>query len=116
MYNYLTFQTEHPNEFSEYDRKKKERHAILTGKTQTTNTTLQSVTCPVRKYRRDDDIQKEIDQYILRFITEDCVPLRTVDKRGFRALVGKLNPMYNIPSRKTITTRVSKEAQQVDCT
>jgi len=53
--------------------------------------------------RKCDSKSKEacdLNEAVARFICADQVPIYTVEKNGFRSLVGKLNSRYNLPSRK----------------
>ena len=44
-------------------------------------------------------------QAIAYHIAKDGVPLYTVEKPGFRQIVAKLNPRYDLPSRKYFSSR-----------
>ncbi len=43
---------------------------------------------------------KEINKAVTYFIAKDAIPVSTVSKPGFKHLVSKLNPKYEIPTRK----------------
>ena len=56
------------------------------------------------------------------YLAKDAVPLCTVDKPGFRHFVLKLNPRYDLPSRKHFSsmeipgdTVVIPVLRQADC-
>lgn len=41
-------------------------------------------------------------------IIVDMLPFSTVENKGFRSLISTIEPLYTIPSRKSITTRIEK--------
>ena len=43
---------------------------------------------------------KDLNCVVAYHIAKDAMPLSTVDKPGFRFMVFKLNPRYQLPSRK----------------
>lgn len=44
-----------------------------------------------------------LNRAVTYYITKDMQPIYTVEKSGFKFLVSKLNPRYNLPSRKHFT-------------
>jgi len=44
-----------------------------------------------------------LNRAVAYFLTKDMQPVYTVEKSGFKLLVSKLNPRYNLPSRKHFT-------------
>ena len=43
---------------------------------------------------------KELNRAVTYYIAKDSIPISTVEKPGFKHLVSKLNPRYQIPSRR----------------
>ena len=43
---------------------------------------------------------KDLNRAVAYHIAKDAVPLSTVDRPGFRFMVSKLNPRYQLPSRR----------------
>ena len=50
--------------------------------------------------------KSNIDDCLLKMITQDFQPLNIVNDKGFRAYSQALNPAYEIPSRKTLSNRL----------
>ena len=46
---------------------------------------------------------KELNRAVTYYLAKDAVPLSTADKPGFRHMVLKLNPRYQLPSRKHLS-------------
>ena len=42
------------------------------------------------------------------FISQDLLPLRTVESQGFRNLLQKLDPLYQVPTRKSLSNDLLK--------
>ena len=53
------------------------------------------------KYARNSPQSIEINRAIAFHIAEDAVPLYTVEKPGFKHMIAKLNPRYEIWQRNT---------------
>ena len=70
--------------------------------------------------------KQAIDEAVIELIVRDMQPFSVVEDKGFRNLVKTLDPRYQLPSRKTITTvslpqlylkertRVSKVLKEAD--
>ena len=65
--------------------------------------TLQQSVERTSKYPAQSAIAQELNHAVTYFLAKDVHPLHTVDKLGFRQLVFKLNPRYQLPSRKHFT-------------
>lgn len=50
--------------------------------------------------------QKTVDEELAKMIAEDFQPFSTVEDRGFRSYTHALNPMYVLPSRKTLSKKI----------
>ncbi|KAL4126349.1 hypothetical protein QTP88_010571 [Uroleucon formosanum] len=49
-----------------------------------------------------------ITQSICKMIIVDMLPFSTVENKGFRSFISTIEPLYSIPLRKSITTRIEK--------
>jgi hypothetical protein len=65
--------------------------------------TLQAVVQSHKKYEPKSYEAQDLNEAVARFICRDQVPIFTVDKSGFRSLLSKLNPRYQLPGRKYFT-------------
>lgn len=50
--------------------------------------------------------QKTVDEELAKMIAEDFQPFSIVEDRGFRSYTHALNPMYVLPSRKTLSKKI----------
>ena len=55
------------------------------------------------KYTADSAQAKELNRAVTYFIAKDSMPISTVEKLGFKHLLLKLHPRYQIPSRRHFT-------------
>ena len=62
--------------------------------------TLGSVVMKSALYSSGSSQAKDLHCAVTYHITKDAIPLSTIDKPGFRFMVSKLNPRYQLPSRK----------------
>ncbi|KAM9391553.1 uncharacterized protein KZ484_003063 [Pholidichthys leucotaenia] len=53
-----------------------------------------------------------LDEAQLNFMVKDCQPLSIVKSEGFRELVQALQPLYVLPTRKTIKQMVAKKYEE----
>nr|CAI5866895.1 unnamed protein product [Callosobruchus analis] len=51
---------------------------------------------------------------LIKLIVWDYQPLRIVEDKGFREFVKKLNPLYSVPSRKMLTSKLIPELYQTE--
>lgn len=58
---------------------------------------------------KDGAKSKKITEAITNFIIMDNKPFSTVEGKGFRQLMKEVCPLYNVPSRETIKTRVDEK-------
>lgn len=61
-------------------------------------------TCP-----QSDSKKKDIDVSLVKMITTDYQPLSVVENSGFLEYTEKLNPLYEVPSRKALTSKLLPE-------
>ena len=54
-------------------------------------------------YSRKSTEATTLNRAVAYFLTKDMQPVYTVEKSGFKFLVSKLNPRYDLPSRKYFT-------------
>lgn len=50
--------------------------------------------------------QNTVDEELAKMIAEDFQPFSIVEDRGFRSYTHALNPMYVLPSRKTLSQKI----------
>ncbi len=65
--------------------------------------TLDKSNSKANMYPSTSNQAKELNKAVAYFIAKDTFPIATVNKPGFKHLVSKLNPRYEIPSRKHFT-------------
>ena len=58
------------------------------------------------KYNSDSPCTKELTKVVGYFIAKDLMPTGVVQGDGLRKLLEKLEPRYQLPSRKTLSDRV----------
>ncbi|XP_062579450.1 zinc finger BED domain-containing protein 4-like [Saccostrea cucullata] len=61
------------------------------------------------KYSSNDPNQQQITDALLHFIAGDLLPLSIVDSKYFQNLMEKVNPKYQLPSRKHLSTTLIQE-------
>ena len=65
-----------------------------------TQATLDELVAKSAMYTPSSPQAKELSRVVAYHIAKDAVPLSTVDKPGSQFMVSKLNPRYQIPSRR----------------
>ena len=65
--------------------------------------TLTETVARSAKFSSDSPQAKELNRAVTYHIAKDSVPISTVEKPGFKQLVAKLNPRYQMPSRRHFT-------------
>ena len=69
----------------------------------TSQATLNELVAKSAMYSLSGAQAKELNRAVTYHIASDAVPLCTVDKPGFQFMVSKLNPRYQLPSRRHFT-------------
>ena len=78
--------------------------SVLKKKDGTTNQpTLSDIVAKSSKFSSNSLQVKELNRAVTFYLAKDAVPLFTVDRPGFRHMVAKLNPRYQLPSRRHFT-------------
>ena len=62
-----------------------------------------------KKYDSKNPKQIQASDMLVNFIAEDLIPLAVVDSTKFKKFVEKLDPMYQVPSRKHLSTVLLKK-------
>lgn len=124
----------HRNEFSEISRAQAAecRPVKSSGKNKSTQPTLQACFEQSRKYSTSSKDHRRLSSAVTNFIVRDVMPIYTVEKDGFRAMVEALNPRYQLPhkdyfsrtaipelyerTREQIAAKVKKESQYFSAT
>ena len=86
----------HPSVYAEISS----RRATNKGGECSMQLTLEESTSNANKYHSTSSHARELNKAVACFIAKDAFPISTVGKAGFKHLVSKLNPRYEIPSRK----------------
>ncbi|XP_053385865.1 zinc finger BED domain-containing protein 4-like [Mercenaria mercenaria] len=61
------------------------------------------------KYNHSDPKQKESMNALVNFIAGDLLPLSTVDSQYFKCFVASLDPKFQVPSRRHLSSKVIHE-------
>lgn len=64
------------------------------------------------RYARNSIKKKERDEALSKFIAEDMRPMNIIEGRGFRQLIKVMDPKYRLPTRRTITKVIRRQAAQ----
>ena len=86
----------HPSVYTEISS----RRATNKGGECSMQLTLEESTSSANKYHSTSSHAKELNKAVAYFIVKDAFPISTAGKPGFKHLVSKLNPRYEIPSRR----------------
>ena len=124
----------HRNKYSKITRAQtaEPRSVKLSGKDKSTQPTLQACLQQSRKYSTNSKEHRRLSNAVTNFIVRDVMPIYTVEKDGFRAMVEALNPRYQllhkdffsrtaIPelyerTREQIEVKIKKESQYFSAT
>ena len=92
----------HPMIYAEVAPKKlpKRGESSQSSTSNTTQVTLGELVAKSAMYSPSSPQAKELSRAVAYHIAKDAVPLSTVDKPGFQYMVSKLNPRYQLPSRR----------------
>ena len=71
----------------------------------TTQPTIVESVLQSTKYARGSPQAKEMTRAITYYLAKDAVLLYTVERAGFKHMISKLNPRYELPSRKVFTSK-----------
>lgn len=63
----------------------------------------------VTKYPASDPTQKQITNALVSFIAGNLTPLSVVENPDFKTLIESLNPKYQLPSRKHLSTKILQQ-------
>ena len=88
----------HPMIYAELAPKKQPKRESSTSNT--CQATLVSIVAKSAMYSPTSSQAKDLNRAITYHIAKDAMPLSTVEKPGFKSMVSKLNPRYQLPSRK----------------
>ena len=64
-------------------------------------------------YSRGSNKWKDLTDSVMHCIAKDMLPIRIVEKEGFRALIKKLDSHYELPSRKYMSKKAIPELYSV---
>ena len=97
---------------SEYRSLTGEGSGVTAGGSIATQSTLEAFR-PKPKLPSGSKRAREITDALVQFIAKDMRPLSTVEGDGFRQFCCVLDPQYQVPSRKTVTTQLKDLQQRV---
>ena len=66
--------------------------------------TLTHLLQPQRKYSLQNPKQILVTDAVVNFVADDLIPLSVVDSKRFKSLLSTLDPQYQLPSRKQLST------------
>ena len=78
-----------------------------------TQLTLTESIASTRKYHRDSNRCKKLDDALVGMIVTDLQPISIVEDTGFLRYTSLLDPRYEVPSRRTISRRLLPEKYEV---
>ena len=59
-----------------------------------------------QKYQLNDPKQKEATYSLIKYIAGDLLPFSTVESQNIKNFIEKLNPKFQIPSRKHLSSKL----------
>ena len=91
----------HRNEFSKIccAQAAEPRPVKSSGKNKPTQPMLQACFEQSRRYSTNSKEHQRLSNAVTNFIARDAMPIYTVEKDGFRAMVEALNPRYQLPHK-----------------
>ena len=103
LFNHL--KPQHPSKYSSVTqvataKKVAQKHKPVHNRAQPT---LESTLDKAKLYERNGHKWQELTDSVTRYICKDIMPLYGVEKEGFRSMLRKFNPLYELPSRKFFT-------------
>ena len=97
----------HTREYEESQKKSREEESSTAGDVRTksrqmtlTQLSIAGALASSTPYDRKSKRWNEITEAVTYCLAKDMMPIQTVEKEGFKRLVKKLDPRYNIPGRK----------------
>ena len=75
-------------------------------KTKSTQPTMEEYAKPLTKYSDSDHRQVELTDSLILYVAGDLAPLSVVESHYFANLVNKLDPRYQLPSRKPLSSKL----------
>ena len=95
----------HPRDYS--DMKKQAKQSSTGGEgTSSSSKNIKECLSGYEKYNSDSPRAKELTKALGYFIVKDLMPTSVVQGDGFHKLIERLDPRYQLPSRKTFSDRV----------
>ena len=92
----IHLQQQHPQLYTELMKTSEKECSLSTSKT--TNKTLKDLFEARMKLSSNSQEHKELTKSVTYFLTKDMLPAYTVEKAGFKPMLSKLNPQYELPS------------------
>ena len=101
LYSHLKIK--HPEEFSLIQCTNSKRCKPVQKETQANQPSLTETWNKQKLLSSDSREHKELTKSVACCLARDMLPLSTVDKPGFRTMLQRFNPRYQLPSRKHFT-------------
>ena len=99
----------HPRVYSDVKKQTKQKDESSSASKECNSSNSKSIKeclSGYEKYNNDSPRAKELTKAVGYFIAKDLMPTSVVQGGGFRKLLEKLEPRYQLPSRKTLSERV----------
>lgn len=92
----------HPLEYGELKEETANEMVAKASKPSTSQPTLIETVTRTQPYKKDSKAKKEVDELIMEWIVKDLMPLSAVESKAFRKLIKRLDPKYELPSRREV--------------
>lgn len=92
----------HPLEYAELKEENENETIAKASKPSTSQPTLIQTVTSTQPYKKDSKAKKEIDELIIEWIVKDMMPLSAVESKTFKKLIHRLDPKYELPSRREV--------------
>ena len=90
---------QHPSIYKDLSKERQESSNSSRDKDSSSQTSVTALFEKSRKFDRNSREHKELTRSITMCLAKDMLPLSTVDKPGFRAMISRLNPRCDLPTR-----------------
>ena len=96
---YTHIRKKHPSTYTSLAKERQESSSSTRGKDSRSQTLVTALFEKSKKFDRNLREHKELTKSITMCLAKDMLPLSTVDKPGFRAMISRFNPRYDLPTR-----------------
>lgn len=92
----------HPVEHAELKEESANEMVAKASKPSTSQPTLMETVTRTQPYKKESKAKKEVDELVMEWIVKDLMPLSSVESKAFKKLLKRLDPKYELPSRREI--------------